>query len=84
MQNSIEASNDKINLRYFRFYEVRTKRGNTMTLISKHINCKIPSQRKIWFVLFIKTKGERGKFVLVFSDPSNMKNIVTIYQKTKY
>ena len=55
-----------------------------MTLISKHINWKIPSQRKIWFVLFIKTKGERGKFVLVFSDPSNMKNIVTIYQKTKY
>jgi|GEM_PF-3547933 hypothetical protein len=31
--------------------------------------------------LFIKTKSERGKFALVFSDPNNIKNIVTIYQK---
>lgn len=31
--------------------------------------------------LFIKTKSKRGKFALVFSDPNNIKNIVTIYQK---
>lgn len=30
--------------------------------------------------LFIKTKSKCGKFALVFSDPNNIKNIVTIYQ----